>query len=66
MSWNNALPWYIYELEREEREALALGAMPEEYNSGWTRSTPDFWITNFRNRWEDTERELYSLGVRIG
>lgn len=65
MSWNNALPWFIYELEREEREARMLGAMPEEYNSGWTRSTPDFWIDDFRQRWSESEYKLYSLGVRI-
>ena len=65
MSWNNVVPWFIYELEWEEREAKMLGAMQEEIMSGRTRSTPEHW--HDLDRWEQDrpEVQLVSLGVRL-
>lgn len=65
MSWN-ALPFFIYSLEAEKYDALASGAMPEELNAGYTRSCPVNWVRAFRERWSEEERQLYSLGIRIG
>ena len=39
MSWNNVIPWYIYELEQERLEAKMLCAFEEEFLSARTRST---------------------------
>lgn len=64
MSWGG-IPFFIYCLEAEEHDALMSGAFREEYNSGYTRSTPDYWVKMFRERWHDEERKLYSLGVRL-
>lgn len=64
MSWNNALPWYIYDLEREYREAKMLCGMGEEINAGRLRSTPSHWYAlDERMRQEDAK--LYSLGVNL-
>lgn len=41
MSWNNVLPWFVYQVGHERWEAMCLCAMPEELNAGWTRSVPD-------------------------
>lgn len=66
MSWNNAVPWYIYDIEREHREAMFSCAFPEELNAGWVRSVPIHW-TWLDIQWKRPEdRPLYSLGVRIG
>ena len=65
MSWG-AIPFFIYCLEAEKHDALMSGAMPEEYNAGYTRSCPDHWVKMFRERWVEEERQLYSLGIRIG
>ena len=65
MSWNNVIPWYIYDMRREKDEAMMLCATAEELNSGWVRSCPKQFIQmdlSF-NRRED--RKLYSLGVQI-
>ncbi len=41
MSWNNALPWWVYE-SRHQRDMMRLsGAMTEELFSGMTRALPD-------------------------
>lgn len=53
MSWNNALPLYIIEMEHEEREALMLCAMPEELNAGWVRSTPSYWPQIHKQFYQD-------------
>lgn len=65
MSWGG-LPFFIYCMETEEHDALMSGAMCEELNAGYTRSVPDHWIKMFRQRWDEPERKLYSLGVRVG
>ena len=41
VSWNNALPWWVYEVQHEAWEAMCLCAMPEELVAGWTRSVPE-------------------------
>lgn len=53
MSWNNALPWYLYEMEREELEAQMLCAMKDELNAGWVRSTPSHWPQIHKQFYED-------------
>lgn len=64
MSWNNVLPWYIYRLNAEHREAKMLGAMEEELLAGSTRSTPEHWYALDQMRYSQPERTLASLGVR--
>jgi hypothetical protein len=65
MSWNNVVPWFIYELEWEEREAKMLGAMQEEIMSGRTRSTPEHWHELDYRKWQELEVQLVSLGIRL-
>lgn len=65
MSWNNVIPWYIYELEQERREAKMLCAFEEEFLSARTRSTPDHWYTIDEWKRDDNEVKLASLGVRL-
>lgn len=42
MSWNNALPWWIYELEHEHDIASAACAFDQEWFSGTPRCMPDY------------------------
>lgn len=41
MSWNNVLPWWVLESERDQREALSLCAFPEEWKSGTSVNLPN-------------------------
>lgn len=41
MSWNNVLPWWIYELEHEHLLASAACAFDSEWFSGTSRAMPD-------------------------
>jgi hypothetical protein len=65
MSWG-AIPGFIYDLEREHREAKMLCAFEEEVLSARTRSTPEHWYTLDQWRYVEPERKLVSLGVRVG
>jgi hypothetical protein len=49
MSWNNALPWWVYETKYERFEAMCCCAFPEELAAGWTRSVPKHVISWIRN-----------------
>ncbi len=40
MSWNNVLPWWIYEVEWEEHTALLTGAMSNEWHPTYARAYP--------------------------
>lgn len=42
MSWNNVLPWWIYELEYEHRLASMSCAFEEEWFSGTSRVMPEY------------------------
>jgi hypothetical protein len=41
MSWNNALPWWIYEVEYEHRLAAMSCAFDDEWYSGTSKFLPD-------------------------
>ena len=65
MSWNNVIPWYIFDIRLEKEQAMMLGAMAEELNAGWVRSYPEQWI-EIDLMWERNEdRKLFSLGVDL-
>lgn len=41
MSWNNALPWWVYDSMNQRDIMRITGAMIEELHSGMTRALPD-------------------------
>lgn len=41
MSWNSALPLWMWDMEYEEFIARLTGAMPEEWHPRFSRSIPE-------------------------
>ena len=64
MSWGG-IPFFIYCIEAEQHDAMMSGATLEELNAGYTKSIPNHWVKAFRERWQESERKVFSLGVRI-
>ncbi len=62
MSWNNVLPWWVYESRYERDMMRQSGAMPEELYSGMTRALPEYLRSLDRSVFATHNTEGYNHG----
>lgn len=55
MSWNNALPYWLYEMQYEQFLAEASCCFYDEWTSGFSRKLPQNYVTTLVERRKEPE-----------